>query len=102
MLEPEAFADLFSRWTQTRYNSIGELIAIDGKHLRHSFDASHPAIHMISAWASTQRLALAQVKADEKSNEITAIPKLLRLLDLEGAIVTADAMGTQSAIARQV
>jgi len=101
-LEPEAFALLFSQWTHSLRSDITELIAIDGKCLRHSFDGAHPAVHMVSAWASTQRLSLAQVKVDEKSNEITAIPALLALLDLSDAIVTTDAMGTQHLIATQI
>ena len=102
MMNPKVFAHLFSQWTHSLRQGIEEVIAIDGKRLRHSFDADHPAIHMVSAWASTQRLALAQVKVGDKTNEITAIPELLALLDLTDAIVTTDAMGTQSAIATQI
>jgi predicted transposase YbfD/YdcC len=101
-LKPSAFAYCFSRWTATLAAHIPEIVAIDGKTLRHSFDHDQPAIHMVSAWASTQQLVLAQVKTDAKSNEITAIPELLALLDLDGAIVTTDAMGTQHAIAHQI
>ena len=78
-----------------------EVIALDGKKLRRSYDKENDkaAIHMVSAWASANRLVLGQRKVDEKSNEITAIPELLRVLDIEGCIVTIDAMGCQTAIA---
>ena len=74
------------------------MIAIDGKTLRHSYDSgkNQGAIQMVSAWASQNNLVLGQVKVAEKSNEITAIPKLLQVLDLFGCIVTIDAMGTHS------
>src|SRR3989442_7999143 len=74
------------------------------KTLRHSFDraTSTAAIHMVSAWASANRLVLGQLKVEEKSNEITAIPKLLQLLDLKGAVVTIDAMGCQKEIAKTI
>ena len=80
------------------------MIALDGKTLRRSHDAANgkKALHMVSAWAAENRLVLAQVAVDEKSNEITAIPELLKLLVLEGCIVTIDAMGTQRAIAAQI
>src|SRR5439155_15495174 len=75
---------------------------IDGKTLRHAFDraTSTAAIHMVSAWATANRLVLGQLKVEEKSNEITAIPKLLQMLDLKGAVVTIDAMGCQKEIAK--
>ncbi len=81
--------------------SGGEIISIDGKTLRPSFDraTSQSAIHMVSAWASVNRLVLGQVKGDDQSNEITAIPNLLKMLDLRGATVTIDAMGCQKEIA---
>jgi predicted transposase YbfD/YdcC len=84
--------------------SNGEIIAIDGKTLRQSYDkgARKGAIHMVSAWAAQNRLVLGQVKVEEKSNEITAIPELLKVLELKGCIVTIDAMGTQTAIAEQI
>ena len=76
----------------------GEVVAVDGKTLRRSFDkaSSKAAIHMVSAWASRAGVVLGQVKTDEASNEITAIPKLLEILSLEGCIVTLDAMGAQT------
>ena len=82
----------------------GQLIAIDGKTLRHSFDTASKkaAIHMVSAWCEANHLVLGQLATDAKSNEITAIPKLLELLDLTDAVVTIDAMGCQQAIAGQI
>ena len=82
----------------------GRVIAIDGKTLRRSFDqaSGKSAIHMVSAFASANRLVFGQIKTDAKSNEITAIPKLLKLLDLQGAIVTIDAMGCQEVIAGEI
>lgn len=101
-LDPEQFQACFLEWM----NSIskitdGEIIALDGKQLRRSHDRSDgkAAIHMVSAWATQNRLVLGQVKVDEKSNEITAIPELLRRLDIGGCLVTIDAMGCQVDIA---
>ncbi len=78
----------------------GEIVAIDGKTLRRSYDRSSrkQAIHMVSAWANTNGVVLGQVKTSEKSNEITAIPKLLEVLELKGCIVTLDAMGCQTKV----
>jgi predicted transposase YbfD/YdcC len=104
-LDSAAFQHCFGEWVKAVAQlSSGEQIAIDGKTLRHSYDrgGSKGAIHMVSAWANEQRLVLAQVKVDEKSNEITAIPELLKALDLQGCLVTIDAMGTQTAIAQQI
>jgi predicted transposase YbfD/YdcC len=104
-LDPEAFSACFIAWTQAiRTRTKGGVIACDGKQLRRSFDTAvgQAAIHMVSAWAESNRLVLGQVKVEDKSNEITAIPALLSLLDIEGCIVTCDAMGTQKAIAEQV
>ena len=104
-LEPEALERCFGEWTTAlALSSEGRLVAIDGKTLRRSFDraSDKAAIHMVSAWASTNDLCFGQLATDAKSNEITAIPKLLELLDLSGAIVTIDAMGCQKAIARQI
>jgi predicted transposase YbfD/YdcC len=104
-LDPEELTQCFIAWTQALSEaSGGEIISIDGKTLRHSFDqaTSTAAIHMVSAWASANRLVLGQLKVDEKSNEITAIPKLLHLLDIKGAVVTIDAMGCQREIAKTI
>ena len=102
-LDPEELTQCFIAWTQALSEaSGGEMVSIDGKTLRHAFDqaTATAAIHMVSAWASTNRLVLGQLKVEEKSNEITAIPKLLHLLDLKGAVVTIDAMGCQKEIAK--
>jgi len=104
-LKPEELQRCFLRWIQAvREVTHGEVVAIDGKTLRRSFDraAGKGAIHMVSAWASANRVVLGQQKVDEKSNEITAIPALLRLLEVKGCIVTIDAMGCQKAIARTI
>lgn len=104
-LNPEALQKCFLDWVKTvAHISDGEVIAIDGKTLRQSYDKSigKGAIHMVSAWAAQNQLVLGQVKVDEKSNEITAIPELLKVLELKGCIVTIDAMGTQTAIAQQI
>ncbi len=104
-LDPEELTQCFISWTNAlRDASGGDIVSIDGKTLRHSFDhaTSTAAIHMVSAWASANRLVLGQLKVDEKSNEITAIPKLLHLLDVTGAVVTIDAMGCQKEIAKTI
>ena len=104
-LEPEKFQECFLNWIQAVGKlTKGQIIAIDGKKLRRSHDKSFgkSAIHMVSAWASENRLVLAQVKVDEKSNEITAIPELLNALELSDCIVTMDAMGCQTAFAKTI
>ena len=104
-LDPEQLQACFLDWVRSVAQlSAGEIVAIDGKTLRHSYDTGSDkgAIHMVSAWASQNRLVLGQVKVDVKSNEITAIPELLKVLALHGCIVTIDAMGAQTAIAQQI
>ena len=104
-LDPEAFKTAFLAWVATVADLLpGDVIAIDGKTLRRTFDtaADKGAIHMVSAWATAQGLCLGQVKTDTKSNEITAIPKLLQMLALTDRVVTIDAMGCQTAIARTI
>jgi len=104
-LNPEALQECFLSWVKSVAQlSSAEVLAIDGKTLRHSYDkgGAKGAIHMVSAWAHQNRLVLAQVKVDEKSNEITAIPQLLKVLELNGCIVTIDAMGAQKQIAEQI
>ena len=104
-LDAEQFELCFIDWVGQVCNiSKGELISIDGKRLRGSYDRhdSKAAIHMVSAWASSNELVLGQVKVNEKSNEITAIPKLLEVLELKGAIISIDAMGCQKEIAKQI
>lgn len=104
-LDPKAFEQCFHRWVESITQTIGaQVIPIDGKTVRQSFDRNQgqKAIHVISAWASEHRLVLGQLKVDSKSNEITAIPKLLELLDIAGCIITIDAMGCQKEIATQI
>jgi predicted transposase YbfD/YdcC len=104
-MDPEAFKTAFLAWVQTVAQLLpGEVIAVDGKTLRRTFDtaSTKAAIHMVSAWASTQGLCLGQIQTDAKSNEITAIPKLLEVLALADRVVTIDAMGCQTAIARAI
>jgi len=107
-LKPEAFQHCFQRWiADCQYGDFGEVrrsIAIDGKTLRrsHDYHAGLGALHLVSALASEQGLTLGQVAAEEKSNEITAIPELLELIHVEGAIVTIDAMGCQTEIAQKI
>ena len=103
-IDPKQFESCFLMWVQSITEKITGVIALDGKTLRRSQDRVNgkKALHVVSAWASENRMVLAQVAVDEKSNEITAIPELLKLLALEGCLVTIDAMGTQRAIATQI
>ena len=104
-LSPKGFQACFRSWTEAVSKATkDEVIAVDGKTARGSRDRkrARKALHMVSAWANTNRLVLAQEVTEEKSNEITAIPKLLELLELKGCIVTIDAMGCQHAIAEQI
>ena len=104
-IDPEQFETCFIAWVSSLALVLpGEVVAVDGKTLRRSHDkaASKQAIHMVSAWSSRNALVLGQVKTDEKSNEITAIPLLLEMLSLEGSLVTIDAMGCQRKIAEQI
>jgi predicted transposase YbfD/YdcC len=103
-LDAEAFQRCFVAWVAARTGLPEGVIAIDGKTVRRSLDkkGGKAAIHMVSAFAARQRLVLGQVKVAEKSNEIIAIPKLLEMLEIEGAIVTIDAMGCQRGIAQKV
>ena len=104
-IDPDRFRDCFMEWVSSvNWLTQGQVIALDGKTLRRSHDrnAGKAAIHMVSAWASENSLVLGQTKVDAKSNEITAIPELLHLLDVSGCIVTIDAMGCQKKIAEQI
>jgi predicted transposase YbfD/YdcC len=102
-LEPEAFRTCFREWVQAIQDGLPlRHVAIDGKTLRGSGSAKLGPLHLVSAWATAQRLSLGQVAVAADSNEITAIPELLDLLDLHGALVSIDAMGCQKAIARKV
>jgi len=103
-IKPEQFERCFLNWTAHLAKHKSKLIAIDGKTLRRSFDVASgkAAIHMVSAWCKENHLVLGQLTTDEKSNEITAIPELLDLLDLRGTIVSIDAMGCQKTIAKKI
>ena len=104
LLDPARLAECIQQWLRDIGRQIGGHIAIDGKTLRGSFDkaAGRNPLHLVSAWASEARLTLGQIAVDAKSNEITAIPLLLELLDLKGATVTIDAMGCQKQIAAKI
>ena len=104
-LNPRVFTAALQRWMQALAQTIGiKQVAIDGKTLRGSAAPTKKLgpLHIVSAWASENHLLLGQVAVDGKSNEITAIPELLQLLDLHGALVTIDAMGCQKAIAQKI
>ncbi len=105
LIKSEQLQQCFLEWVKSIAKSIGgEVISIDGKTVRRSFDkvSEKSAIHMVSAWANENRIVLGQVKVDEKSNEITAIPKLLKVLDIQNCIITIDAMGCQRSIAKEI
>jgi hypothetical protein len=104
-LAPASFLDCFLSWVEAlQVNTAGRIVGIDGKTVRASLDRAkgQNPLHVVSAWAVQNRLVLGQEVVDEKSNEITAIPKLLEVLELTGAIVTIDAMGCQKEIAAKV
>jgi len=105
LLKPDDFEQCFMEWMAALSESSGgRLIAVDGKTIRRSLDAAggKAAIHMVSAWCNANEMVLGQLAADEKSNEITAIPRLLKLIDIDGAVVTIDAMGCQKEIAKTI
>jgi predicted transposase YbfD/YdcC len=105
LIDPEEFQVSFMKWVKALHQiTQGQVIGIDGKQMRGSHDRSKgkQAIYMVSAWAEQNHLVLGQRKVAEKSNEITAIPELLRLLEIKGCIVTIDAIGTQTKIAKQI
>lgn len=108
LLEPEAFQRCFAQWITEAVPTAGQsplrLVAIDGKTCRRSHDAAKGlgALHIVSAWASEEGIALGQVATEEKSNEITAIPELLKQIALPGTLITIDAMGCQKEIAREI
>lgn len=105
MLDAEQFQSCFIDWIRAVYKiTQGQVVPIDGKKLRRSHDKTigQAAIHMVSAWALENRLVLGQVKVNDKSNEITAIPQLLDLLEIDGCIVTIDAMGCQKEITKKI
>ena len=104
LLDPVAFTACFSRFMRQFAEGLRNVVAIDGKTLRRSFDraAEQSPLHLVHAWSVDQRLLLGQLAVDEKSNEITAVPKLLEMLSLKGCTVTADALNCQRAIAAKV
>lgn len=102
-LAPQAFLDCFVRWTQSLRMAVAqEIVALDGKALRRALNGDQSIKCVVSAWAESNRLVLGQLKVSDKSNEITALPTLLRALELAGCIVTVDAMGTQKKIAQEI
>jgi predicted transposase YbfD/YdcC len=104
-IKPAEFEECLLSWITALHDiTEGQVVAIDGKTLRRSYDTASgkAAIHMVSAWATANHITLGQVVVDAKSNEITAIPKLLGMLELSGSLVTIDAMGCQVEIARKI
>jgi len=102
-LDPQQFLDCFLRWTQSVRQAVAqEIVAMDGKALRRALNRDQSVKYIVSAWAQSNNLVLGQWKVADKSNEITALPQLLRVLELGGCIVTLDAMGCQKKIAREI
>lgn len=102
-LDPKAFLDCFLRWTQSLRQAVSqEIVALDGKALRRALNKDQSIKYVVSAWAESNGLVLGQLKVADKSNEISAVPELLRVLELGGCIVTMDAMGCQKTIAREI
>ena len=103
MIEPKEFEKCFIEWIkEVKLLTIGETISVDGKTICASRETNKKAIHMVSAWANSSKMVLGQLRTEEKSNEITAIPNLLDLLEIKGCIVTIDAMGCQKDIATKI
>jgi predicted transposase YbfD/YdcC len=104
-LNPIEFGGCFDRWVRSSAKQVsGEVVALDGKRARHSYDKAEgqEAIELVSAWARDQRLTLGQVKVSAGSNEITAVPELLKIIEIKGAVVTVDALNTQKEVAAQI
>src|SRR6185437_2204782 len=102
-LDPQEFLEAFLLWTQSLRRAVpDEIVAMDGKALRRALDADQSPKYIVSAWAEDNGLVLGQLKVGEKTNEITAVPQLLRVLELAGCIVTLDAMGCQKEIAKEI
>lgn len=102
-LDPKEFLNCFLRWTQSLRQAVSqEIVALDGKALRRALNQDQSVKYVVSAWAESNGLVLGQLKVADKSNEITAVPELLRALELSGCIVTIDAMGCQRKIAREI
>ncbi len=103
MIKPEDFLKAFLEWTQSMREAVDqEIVAMDGKALRRALNKDQGVQYIVSAWAQSNGMSLGQLKVSEKSNEITAVPQLLRLLELKGCIVTLDAMGCQKKIAKEI
>ena len=103
MIDPKELESSFALWTKAVHRKTkGEIVSIDGKTICASRSEDQKAIHMVSAWANKNKLVLGQVKTDEKSNEITAIPQLLEILEISGCIITIDAMGCQKDISKKI
>jgi predicted transposase YbfD/YdcC len=101
--DPKQFLDCFLRWTQSLRQAVPqEIVALDGKALRRALNQDQSLQSVVSAWAESNGLVLGQLKVADKSNEITAVPELLRVLELNGCIVTVDAMGCQKKIAKEI
>jgi len=102
-LDPQAFLECFLRWPQSLRQAVAqEIVALDGKALRRALNSDQSLKYVVSAWAESNGLVLGQWKVADKSNEITALPELLRVLELSGCIVTVDAMGCQKKIAKEI
>lgn len=102
-LKPEAFLEVFMAWTQSLRTTVSEeIVALDGKALRRALDRGDSPCVIVSAWAASHSLVLGQIEVPDKTNEITAVPRLLRALELSGCIVTLDAMGCQKEIAKEI
>lgn len=102
-LDPNQFLDCFLQWTQSLRQAVSqEIVALDGKALRRAMNKDQNVKYVVSAWAESNGLVLGQLKVSDKSNEITAVPQLLRILELSGCIVTTDAMGCQTKIAKEI
>jgi len=102
-LDPKQFLNCFLKWTQSLRQTVAqEIVALDGKALRRALNQKQSPKYVVSAWAASNHLVLGQLKVDDQSNEITAVPQLLRVLELSGCIVTLDAMGCQKKIAREI
>ena len=102
-LDPEEFHKCFMDWVSFLHEKISkEIVSIDGKTVRRTKGKDQRAIHIVSAWANKNKLVLGQIKVNDKSNEITAIPELLKLIDIGGCVITIDAMGTQTEIAKTI
>jgi predicted transposase YbfD/YdcC len=103
VLDPKQFLDCFLSWTQSLRQAVAqEIVALDGKALRRAISKKQSPKYIVSAWADSNNLVLGQLKVEDKSNEITAVPQLLRVLELAGCIVTIDAMGCQKKIAKEI